>query len=103
MQFLVLGFDGNDSEASERRAAAREAHLELGNELRDAGTMLYAVAMLDEKDEMAGSAVVYNVESREALDAILEKEPYVNGEVWQRVEVVPCRVPPSFENMKPSA
>ena len=45
MQFLVLGHDGADAGALERRLAA---------------------------------------------------EPYVTGKVWERVEVRPCRVGPSF-------
>jgi hypothetical protein len=35
MQFLILAYDGKDSEALSRRMAARTAHIELGDRLRD--------------------------------------------------------------------
>ena len=100
MQFLVFGYDGADKEAAARRQAVRQAHIEYGDTLRNDGKMLYGVALLDDDDQMAGSVVVYDVESREELDSILADEPYVTGEVWMRTEVIPCRVGPSFANMK---
>jgi uncharacterized protein YciI len=96
MQFLVLGYDGSDEEAMNRRLAVREAHLALAGKLRAAGTMLYAVAMLNDQGAMCGSAVVVDFENRQGLDDWLAEEPYVTGGVWQRIEVIPCQVPPSF-------
>ena len=102
MQFLVLGYDGKDELALSRRLAAREAHITLGNELRDSGNMLFGVAMLDEGGKMYGSMLVVDFQSRETLDGWLKLEPYVTGGVWKKVTVSPCKVGPSFENMKPS-
>lgn len=102
MQFLVLGYDAEDSQAIERRLAAREAHIKLGDTLRASGNYLYAVAMLNPKGEMCGSVVVTEFEDRAELDKWLAVEPYVTGGVWQRFEVIPCKVGPSFQNLKPA-
>lgn len=96
MQFLVTAYDGTDSMALERRMAARPAHLELGGRLRAEGRHLYGVALLDEGGRMIGSVLVTDYPSRADLDAWLREEPYVTGKVWERIEVRPCRVGPSF-------
>lgn len=96
MQFLVLGYDGTDEKALERRMAAREAHLALGDKMKADGTLLYAAAILDDSDRMIGSAMICDFTSREAVDQWLEAEPYMTGGVWKKVEVNKCRVGPSF-------
>lgn len=100
MQFLVLGYDGKDSDALNRRLAAREAHIALGDRLRDSGNLLYGVAMLTEQGTMCGSMLVADFESRAELDKWLEIEPYITGKVWERFEVIPCKIGPSFQNLK---
>ncbi|MCI5065356.1 YciI family protein [bacterium] len=100
MQFLVLGYDGSDSEAVNRRMAVRDAHLALGDKLRDEGKLLYAVAMLSDEGQMCGSVMVGEFSTREELDQWLAEEPYVVGKVWQRVEVIPAKVGPSFAHLK---
>jgi hypothetical protein len=101
MQFLVLGYDGSDKDALNRRLAVRDAHIALGNELRDAGKLLYGAAILDDHEKMIGSTIICDFENREELDEWLKKEPYVVGKVWQKIEVHPCRVGPSFVGLKP--
>ena len=96
MQFLLVARDGSDEKARERRAAARAAHIRLGDEMRDRGELLYAVATLDDGGAMIGSVLILDVRSREALDEWLAQEPYVTGKVWERIDVQPCRVGPSF-------
>jgi uncharacterized protein YciI len=98
MQFLVFGYDGEDAGALDRRLAVREAHIALGDKLRDEGKLLYGVAMLNDKGQMCGSVLVGEFVDRSELDKWLEIEPYVTGKVWQRVEVIPCKVGPSFLN-----
>jgi len=39
MQFLVVGLDGKDEKAMERRMAAREAHIEMGDKLVESGNV----------------------------------------------------------------
>lgn len=99
MNFLVIARDGTDSEASQRRLAAREAHLELGNQMKATGELLYAAAILNDEGAMVGSNMVVEFSSREALDSWLEKEPYVVGNVWQDIEVLTCQVGPAFKNL----
>lgn len=99
MQFIVLAYDGTDSEAPARRIAARPAHIELGDKLRDSGNLLFATAILSESGEMIGSMMVLQYHSRAELDAWLKEEPYVTGDVWRSIEVRPCRVGPSFAHL----
>lgn len=88
MQFIVLGYDGTDDKAPERRLAAREAHLKQAKEMFDNGRWLYAAAILDDGGKMIGSMIVCDFSSRHALEEEwLKQEPYVSGKVWQRIEV----------------
>ena len=96
MQFLVIAYDGHDPAALERRLAVRERHLALADQMTRVGQMLYATAILDEADKMIGSMLVVNFPSRTELDAWLGVEPYMTGNVWQRVHVQRCRVAPQF-------
>jgi uncharacterized protein len=96
MQYLVIGRDGTDSEALNRRLAARPAHLELGQRLQAEGKHLMGVALLDDAGEMIGSALIVDYATRADLDAWLSQEPYVVGKVWQQIEVTPCKVGPAF-------
>ncbi len=99
MQFLVLGYDGKDEGAVERRLAVREAHIANGDKMVAEGTALYGVAILNDEGKMAGSMYVCDFPSRDELDEWLKVEPYVTGKVWEKIEVFPCRVGPSFEKM----
>jgi len=96
MQFVVYGSDGYDSEALNRRMAAREAHLLLGEQMKARGELLYALATLSDEGVMNGSICVVNFSSRKELDVWLAIEPYVQGKVWQKIEVKNCRVGPAF-------
>ena len=96
MQFLVIGKDGDDTEALARRMAAREAHLALGAEMRKKGTLRYAAAILDDDGKMIGSAMFLEFEDRQKLDDWLEDEPYVKQGVWKKIDIVPCKAGPGF-------
>ena len=39
MQFIVIGLDGIDAKANERRTRSRQAHIDMGEELRLSGNM----------------------------------------------------------------
>ena len=99
MQFLVIGYDGTDEHATDRRMAAREAHIKLGDQLVADGKLLFGVAILDDSGKMIGSTFIADFSSRAELDAWLAIEPYITGKVWERIEVKPCRVGPSFINI----
>lgn len=96
MQFLVLGYDGDDEQALERRLAVREAHVALGDKMRAEGKMLCGAAILDDSGKMVGSVLICDFEDRAELDKWLEIEPYVKGDVWRKIEVKSCKVGPSF-------
>lgn len=104
MQFLVIGHDGTDSQALNRRLLVRKAHIALGDQLRAEGKMLYGAAILDENEKMIGSILICDFNSRQELDEWLKIEPYVVANVWQKIEIKPCKVGPSFiEASKASA
>ena len=92
MQFLVIGKDGRDSKALERRLAVREAHLKLGDEMEASGNRWYGSVLLDDDGKMAGSMAVMDFASEKELQEWLKREPYVVGKVWETVEVHKCNV-----------
>jgi len=94
MQFIVIGYDGRDTEAPARRLAARPAHLDLFADLFTKGTFLFGSAILDDAGQMIGSLIVCEFSDREQLEKQwLQHEPYVTGKVWQTVEVRRAQVP----------
>ena len=100
MQFLVTAFDGTDSEALNRRLAVRSSHVELGNKYRDLGNHLYAAAILNEEEQMIGSVMIVDFNSRAELDSWLAEEPYVTGKVWEKIDIKPCKVGSSFSKQQ---
>ena len=46
--------------------------------------------------QFISSLKVVELLSKEAVDAWLAIEPYVTGKVWEHIEVIPCKVGPSF-------
>jgi uncharacterized protein YciI len=99
MQFLVTAYDGTDSGAQDRRLAARPAHIALGDKYRDEKKHLYAAAILNDDGQMIGSAMVVEFSNRAELDNWLAEEPYVVGKVWEKIEIKPCKVGPSFQKL----
>ncbi len=92
-QWLVTAHDGDDPEAPARRQAARPAHLAFIAPMVERGEILLGGAILDEAGGgMVGSSVVAEFPDRAALDARLERDPYVTGGVWRKIEVRPFRV-----------
>lgn len=94
MQFVIIAYDYKD--ALKRRLAVRDQHIALGDKMRAAGTFLYGVAMLSDNGMMKGSIEILELSSRNELDRYLEIEPYVINNVWEKIEIIPCRVGPSF-------
>ena len=96
MQFIVIAYDGEDADAINRRMKARQSHIAKGDELKARGVLMYAIALLDDDERMIGSVMAFELDSREELDSILSEEPYITGEVWDKIEVKRCKVGPSF-------
>ena len=97
MQFLVLGFDGTDSDAPDRRKSARPGHLARAQELDDAGALHFGAALIDDDGNMIGSVMVVEFNSEEELHAKwLDAEPYCLQGVWKKTEIRPIRIADSF-------
>jgi len=77
--------------------AVRDAHIRVGDRLRDEGKMPFGAAILDDDERMIGSVLICDFPSRVELDQWLEEEPYVTGKVWEKIEIKSCRVGPSFK------
>ena len=92
MQFVLIARDGDDEGALERRMAAREDHIAAFKAGLEKGQNIIGGALLNDKEEMSGSMVVVDFESREALDEWLKSDPYVTGNVWQDIEIIPFRM-----------
>ena len=99
MQFLVIGHDGEDDEALSRRMAARDAHLALVSDSVKDGRQLMGAAILDDEGKMRGSVMLVNYPSRKDVDEWLKNEPYVIGNVWKKIDVIPCQLAPSFAHL----
>ena len=91
MQFVVIARDGIDADAVARRQAVRPTHLDEIRPLVDAGHILMGGAMLDDDGNMRGSVLMVDFPSRAELDAWIDHDPYVTGDVWRQVEIVPFR------------
>lgn len=96
MQYIITSYDGTDEKAIDRRLMAREEHLKSVERRVKEGQHLYGAAILDDNGKMIGSMMVVAYPSREELDNWLKVEPYVVANVWQKVEIKPCKVAPIF-------
>lgn len=102
MQFLVVGLDGKDKKARERRAVSRGDHIKLGDELVVSGNVWYGAALLDDEGNMNGSAFFVDFPSEKELNEWLKKEPYVVAKVWKKINIYRCstRDPWQFNRSK---
>jgi len=99
MQFLITAYDGTDSQALNRRLKAREKHLEHIQKLLKERKILYAAAILDDDGSMIGSTLFVDFPSKDSLKSEwLDSEPYVTGNVWQEIDIKPCKIPEFFLN-----
>ncbi len=103
MQFLVIGKDGKDEKAMERRMAVRGAHLKLGDEMEASGNRWYGCVMLDDNGKMIGSMAVMDFSSEKELQKWLKREPYVIGEVWKTIEIYKCNVKNPWKFNRPQS
>jgi uncharacterized protein len=92
MQFLLIAYDGTDSEALHRRLNVREEHLRRIGEMTKAGEFLFGGAILDDNEKMIGSMIVYDFPDRESLVEKLKEEPYMTEDVWKKTEIRPFRL-----------
>jgi uncharacterized protein len=97
VQWLIVARDGTDPQAQDRRMAARAAHLDNAARLQAKGHLLVGGALLDDDGSMIGSACVAQFATRAELEAWLRTDPYVTGDVWQEIEIIPYRVAPHYD------
>lgn len=103
MQFLVIGKDGKDEKAMERRLAVRDAHIKLGDKMEASGERWYGCAILDDNGKMIGSMAVLDFSSEKELKEYLKIEPYVAGKVWKTVEISRCDVKRPWKFNRPQS
>ena len=96
MQYTIIAKDYKDEDAINRRLKVREDHITLGKKLKSEGNALYAAALLDEEENMNGSVYIVDFSSKKELDDWLRIEPYMVGRVWEKVEIIPCKVSASY-------
>ena len=95
MWYAIEGHDGPDVLA--QRTAARPAHLARLHARRDEGRLLLAgpCPAIDAEDPgpagFSGSIVIAEFESIEAARAWADADPYVEADVYRRVDVRPFR------------
>ncbi|MFD9105848.1 YciI family protein [Streptomyces virginiae] len=97
---MLIGRDGTDEGALDRRLAVREAHIALGDKLVAEGRMLFGTALLGDDGNMIGSMLVLDYPSRAELDQWLAVEPYATSGVWEEITITPVRVGPSFVGLR---
>ena len=91
-QYLVTGYDHTDEGALKRRMDVRPHHLDGARELKAKGNYIIGGAMLNEEGQMIGSTMILQFESEEELDAWKQGEIYINGKVWESVDIKPFKV-----------
>jgi len=92
MQFMIVAYDGTDEGALNRRLAVRDSHIAGAIELKNKGILIAGGAILDDAGRMIGSTTYVDFESRAELDAWLERDPYVTGDVWRDITITPIRL-----------
>ncbi|HAT58050.1 MAG TPA: hypothetical protein DCS79_04505 [Gammaproteobacteria bacterium] len=92
MQFMIVAYDGTDEGALNRRLAVRDSHIAGAIELKNKGNLIAGGAILDDAGRMIGSTTYVDFESRAELDAWLERDPYVTGDVWRDITITPIRL-----------
>ncbi len=91
MPFLVIGKDYADG--FERRMEHRSAHLENLRRLSCEGKLYVAAGLLSKENLLNGSASFFTVDTKEEVEELLKSEPYVFGNVWETIEIIPCLIP----------
>ena len=91
-QYLITAYDFTDSEALNRRLAARPAHLESIKKYKDSGHFIIGGAILDADGRMIGSSLIMAFDTEAELQNWLVQDPYKMQGVWDAIEIKPFRV-----------
>ena len=97
MQYAVIAYDGTDEEALERRMKVRDAHMQyVVDTRRTKGHLIHGGALLDDTDKMIGSILIVDFPDQQSFDNWYNNDPYVKGNVWQNVQIIPFKTAPAF-------
>jgi uncharacterized protein YciI len=91
MKYVVYAHDYRTEDAVSRRLAVRQSHLDGVAVLRSRGQFHLGGALLDETGAMIGSMMLVEFSTVDDLQAWLDREPYIQEQVWERYEVTPFR------------
>ncbi len=83
MQFIVKAYDGEGM--LDKRMEVRPRHLDGIERIKE--HVICAGGLLDDEGKMKGSVLIMEYENRAQLDEYLANEPYVQENVWQKIEV----------------
>lgn len=91
-QYTIFALDHTDEDAINRRLAVRPNHLHGASVLKKAGNLVMGGALLDEAGKMIGSNMIVQFETEEEFQAYLKVEPYITGNVWDKITIYPFRM-----------
>ena len=83
MQYIIKAYDGEGM--LDKRMEISPRHLEGIERIKE--HVICAGGLLDDEGKMKGSVLIMEYENREQLDEYLANEPYVQENVWQKIEV----------------
>jgi len=89
--YVVHAYDGTDPDALDRRMAVRPNHFEGARRLKAEGHFIVGGALLDPDGRMIGSMMLLDFADDTELQAWLAWEPYVQHNVWERIDIKPFR------------
>ena len=88
MQFIDIAYEGTDKKLLNEERQYGKNHLNQAKKMFQSGKWLYAVGILNDAGVAIGSMVVCDFSSREELENHwLKKEPYIIGNVWEKIEI----------------
>ncbi|MVN92341.1 YciI family protein [Mucilaginibacter aquatilis] len=90
-QYVVTAYDFTDNNALNRRMEARPAHLEGVKLLKHHNNFVAGGAILNDQDQMIGSVMIVQFETETLMQQWLKNDPYVTGQVWEKVDIKPFR------------
>ena len=91
MQYVIHAYDYTDSSALDRRMDVRPLHFDGVRQLKANGQFLIGGALLDPEGKMIGSLMVLDFATDEQFQHWYDNEPYIQGRVWERIDVKPFR------------
>lgn len=91
-QFIIIAQDYKDSEALNRRLAARPVHLERMRVEKAKGVFIMGGAKLNEQGNMYGSMLIVDLPDKTSVQNWIAADPYITDNVWETVEITLFRI-----------